>query len=114
MRQYAAFEYVRGVLKSRFKANMIVTELKSEALKERHWKQLFKALKVPSNVTLSQLTLGQVYDMDLKKNEALIKDITIQPQGEMTLKEYVKQVRENRTSYNFDLAAFWEEKLNRV
>lgn len=54
MRQYAAFEYVQDVLKSRLKANSIVTELKSEALKERHWKQLFKALRVPSTVTLSQ------------------------------------------------------------
>jgi hypothetical protein len=54
MRQYAAFEYVQDVLKSRLKMNTMVGDLKSEALKERHWKQLFKTLKVPSNVTLSQ------------------------------------------------------------
>ncbi|QRW00298.1 cytoplasmic dynein 1 heavy chain 1 [Ceratobasidium sp. AG-Ba] len=106
MRQYAAFEYVQDVLKARLKANTIVTELKSEALKERHWKQLFKTLKVPSNVTLSQLTLGQVYDMDLKKNESLIKDVIIQAQGEMALEEYIKQVRENWTSYALDLVNY--------
>ncbi|KAG9099539.1 hypothetical protein FS749_001026 [Ceratobasidium sp. UAMH 11750] len=106
MRQYAAFEYVQDVLKSRLKANTIVTELKSEALKERHWKQLFKVLKVPGNVTISQLTLGQVYDMDLKKNESLIKDVIIQAQGEMALEEYVKQVRENWTSYALDLVNY--------
>ncbi|KAF8602688.1 dynein heavy chain [Ceratobasidium sp. AG-I] len=106
MRQYAAFEYVQDVLKSRLKANSIVTELKSEALKERHWKQLFKALRVPSTVTLSQLTLGQVYDMDLKKNETLIKEVIMQAQGEMALEEYIKQVRENWTSYALDLVNY--------
>ncbi|KAF8758753.1 Dynein heavy chain [Rhizoctonia solani] len=106
MRQYAAFEYVQEVLKTRLKANTIVTELKSEALKERHWKQLFKSLRVPSNVTLSQLTLGQVYDMDLKKNESLIKDVITQAQGEMALEEYLKQVRENWTTYSLELVNY--------
>ena len=29
------------------------------------------------------MTLGHVYDLDLKKNEALIKDVIIQAQGEV-------------------------------
>src|SRR5215475_5046702 len=45
MRQYAAFEYVQDVLRSLLKSNAIISELKSDALKERHWKQLFKVLK---------------------------------------------------------------------
>ena len=31
------------------------------------------------------MTLGNVYDMDLKKNEALIKEVIIQAQGEVCL-----------------------------
>lgn len=54
MRQYAAFEYVQETLRGLLKSNILVSDLKSEALKERHWKQLFKVLKVPSNLTLSQ------------------------------------------------------------
>ena len=30
------------------------------------------------------MTLGNVYDMDLKKNEALIKEVIIQAQGEVS------------------------------
>ena len=37
---------------------MLVSELKSEALKERHWKEMMKELRV--NWNLSDLTLGQV------------------------------------------------------
>lgn len=31
------------------------------------------------------MTLGNVYDMDLKKNEVLIKEVIIQAQGEVGL-----------------------------
>lgn len=54
MRQYAAFEYVQDVLKVHVKANTIISELKSEALKERHWRQLFKVLKLPAQISLTQ------------------------------------------------------------
>ena len=47
MRQYAAFEYVQEMLRGLLKSNIIVGELKSEALKDRHWKQLFKVLRLP-------------------------------------------------------------------
>ena len=30
-----------------------------------------------------RMTLGHVYDMDLKKNEAIIKEVIIQAQGEV-------------------------------
>lgn len=52
MRQYAAFEYVQDILRGLLKANTLVSELKSEALKDRHWKQLFKVLRVPTQVSL--------------------------------------------------------------
>lgn len=32
---------------------------------------------------VSRMTLGNVYDMDLKKNETLIKEVIIQAQGEV-------------------------------
>lgn len=52
MRQYAAFEYVQDVLRGLLKSNSLISELKSEALKDRHWKQLFKVLRVPSQISL--------------------------------------------------------------
>lgn len=114
MRQYAAFEHVQDTLKSLLKANILVGELKSEALRERHWSRLYKALKVPSGYQASRyasekghadssMSLGQVYDLDLKRNESLIKEVVVQAQGEMALEEFVKQVKETWTSYSLDL-----------
>ena len=69
---------------------MLIVELKSEALKERHWKQLMRKLRV--NWVLSDLSLGQIWDADLQKNEPAVKDIINVAQGEMALEEFLKQV----------------------
>ncbi|KAF8634008.1 hypothetical protein AX15_001182 [Amanita polypyramis BW_CC] len=106
MRQYAAFEYVQDVLKGLLKSNTVISELKSEALKDRHWKQLFKILKMPAQISLTLMTLGNVYDMDLKRNETTIKEVITQAQGEMALEEYIKQVKETWTSYTLDLVNY--------
>ncbi|KAJ8521794.1 hypothetical protein ONZ45_g1564 [Pleurotus djamor] len=106
MRQYAAFEYVQDVLRGLLKSNTLVSELKSEALKDRHWKQLFKVLRLPAQISLTLMTLGNVYDLDLKKNESLIKEVIIQAQGEMALEEYIKQVKEIWTNYTLDLVNY--------
>jgi dynein heavy chain 1 len=52
MRQYAAFEFVQDMLRGLLKSNSLVSELKSEALKDRHWKQLFKNLRVAAQISL--------------------------------------------------------------
>ena len=72
--------YVRKTLQSYGKVNVLVTELKSDALKERHWKQLMKQLRV--NWILSDITLGQVWDIDLQKNEPIVRDVILVAQGE--------------------------------
>jgi hypothetical protein len=49
-----------------------------------------RAISVPYYIYVTHLcfihdsmTLGHVYDLDLKKNEGLIKDVIIQAQGEV-------------------------------
>ena len=68
----------------------MIVELKSEALKERHWKQLMRKLSV--KWMLNELTLGQVWDADLQRNEGVVKDVIMIAQGEMALEEFLKQV----------------------
>lgn len=75
-----------------YQVNMMIVELKSEAVKERHWKQLMRRLRV--NWVLSELTLGHLWDIDLQKNEMVIRDVLLVAQGEMALEEFLKQVNE--------------------
>jgi len=77
---------------------MMVTDLKSEALKERHWKELRKRLRL--NLVMSELTLGHIWDADLQRNEASVKDVILVAQGEMALEEFLKQVCSTNFSFH--------------
>ena len=81
---------MRKLLHGYAKVNGLVVQLKSDALKERHWKTLCRQLRV--NWVLSDLNLGQVWDVDLQKNEPVIRDVISVAQGEMALEEFLKQV----------------------
>ena len=121
LRQYASFEHVRKTLQGYGKTNMLITELKSDALKERHWKTLMRQLRV--NWILSDLTLGQVWDVDLQRNEAVVRDVILVAQGEMALEEFLKQVREAWQTYELDMINYqnkcrlirgWDDLFNKV
>uniref|UniRef100_A0A3P9LB23 Dynein, cytoplasmic 1, heavy chain 1 n=1 Tax=Oryzias latipes TaxID=8090 RepID=A0A3P9LB23_ORYLA len=121
LRQYASYEFVQRLLKGYLKVNMLVIELKSEALKDRHWKQLMKRLHV--NWVLSELTLGQIWDVDLQKNEMVVKDVLLVAQGEMALEEFLKQPHSMWNSYELDLVNYqnkcrlirgWDDLFNKV
>ncbi|XP_078314970.1 cytoplasmic dynein 1 heavy chain 1-like isoform X1 [Crassostrea virginica] len=101
LRSYASYDYVKRTLQGFAKINVLIVELKSEALKERHWKQLTKKLNV--RWVLSDLTLGHVWDVDLIRHEPIVRDIILIAQGEMALEEFLKQVSEVWRSYELEL-----------
>ncbi|KAI9703864.1 MAG: hypothetical protein M1836_007636 [Candelina mexicana] len=106
MRQYAAFEHVQHVLRQHLKVNPLLTDMKSEAVRERHWDRIFKALKPGKRYSPMAMTLGDVWDLQLTFSEATIRDIIAQAQGEMALEEFLKQVRETWQNYSLDLVNY--------
>lgn len=122
MRQYAAYEYVQETLRQLLRVNPLVADLKSEALRERHWRQIFKTLKVEGRFTLSEMTIGHLWDLDLKRNEQVIREVIMQAQGEMALEEFLKQVKETWANYVLDLVNYqnkcrlirgWDDLFNK-
>lgn len=75
------------------------------------------------NWVVSELTLGQIWDVDLQKNEAVVKDVLLVAQGEMALEEFLKQIREVWNTYELDLVNYqnkcrlirgWDDLFNKV
>ncbi|TVY46530.1 Dynein heavy chain, cytoplasmic [Lachnellula occidentalis] len=106
MRQYAAFEHIQNVLRQFLKVNPILTDLKSEAVRDRHWNKIFKSLKPGKRYSPISMTLGEVWDLNLAASEVVIRDIITQAQGEMALEEFLKQVREIWSNYSLDLVNY--------
>jgi dynein heavy chain 1 len=106
MRQYAAFEHVQNVLRQLIKANPLLTDLKSDAIRERHWLKIYKALKPSKRYSEVSMTLGDVWDLQPVTSESTIRDIIVQARGELALEEFVRQVRETWQSYPLDLVNY--------
>lgn len=106
MRQYAAFEHVQNVLRQLIKANPLLADLKSDAIRERHWLKIYKALKPNKRYSEVSMTLGDVWDLQLVASESTIRDIIVQARGELALEEFVKQVRDTWQSYPLDLVNY--------
>lgn len=106
MRQYAAFEHVQNVLKQFLKVNPLLSDLKSEAVRERHWVRIFKTLKPGKRYIEGSMTVGDVWDLHLTTTETIVKDIIVQARGEMALEEFVKQVRDTWQNYALELVTY--------
>ena len=106
MRQYAAFEHVQNVLRQLLKVNTLLSDMKSEAVQERHWQKIYKTLKPGKRFSLVSMTLGDVWDLQLATSETVIRNIIAQAQGEMALEEFLKSVRETWQNYSLDLVNY--------
>ena len=121
LRQYDSFNHVKKLLQDYLKANLLIVELKSEALKERHWKQLMKKMNVVWN--MNDLTLGHVWDINILSYESIIKDVLMVAQGEKALEEFLKQVSELWKNYTLELINYqnkcqiirgWDDLFNKL
>lgn len=106
MRQYAAFEHIQSVLRQLLKVNPLLSDMKSEAVRERHWNKIFKALKPGKRFSQMSMSLGDVWDLQLATSEPVIRDVVAQAQGEMALEEFLRQVRDTWQNYSLELVNY--------
>lgn len=106
MRQYAAFEHVQSVLRQLLKVNPLLTEMRSDAVRERHWTKIFRTLRPSSRYSAISMSLGDVWDLKLGPSETVIREVITQAQGEMALEEFVRSVREHWQNYPLDLVNY--------
>lgn len=104
-RQYEAFEHLQNRLQNYLNLNPLLTELRSDALKERHWKRVLEMLNLRS-ANFSDLTLGDLWNANLERFETQLRDILAQAQGEMALEEFLSTLRRTWTDYELELVVY--------
>ena len=92
LRQYEAYDGMFSQLKGLVKINILIVDLRTDALKERHWDKILKLLNLKqfSGRKSAQLTLGDIWKAPLKKNEDAIREVLVQCQGMGDLVEQFK------------------------
>ncbi|KAI1853296.1 hypothetical protein JX266_002002 [Neoarthrinium moseri] len=106
MRQYAAFDHIQTILRQCLKANSILSDLKSDAIKERHWEKIWKELKPGKRYSQVSTTLRDVWDLNLVASEVIIRGVIQQAVGEMALERSLKEIKETWENYSLDLTNY--------
>lgn len=109
IRQYSAFVHVQDTITSFLDGYGILIDLRSEALKERHWGLLRKRLNV--KWVLTELTLGDIWDSNLSKNAQFYKDIILQAQGELSLESFLQDLKSFWQTHPLDLVNYQRKTM---
>ncbi len=112
IRQYEAYADLRESICKRISVLPYLTELKSGALRERHWHTILSQLNlatgtsgaaasgVVSQSSHTELMLGNLWDASLLSK---VTDVVMVAQGEMALEEFLLEVSDFWTAQEFDL-----------
>eukprot|EP00919_Chromeraceae_sp_WS-2016_P001806 GHVR01004377.1.p1 GENE.GHVR01004377.1~~GHVR01004377.1.p1 ORF type:complete len:4168 (-),score=965.61 GHVR01004377.1:131-12634(-) len=121
MRQYEAFESMQVTLQGYLRVNKLIQAMKTDALKERHWKLIAQKLKL--DVSVHELSLGHLWEADITSHEKVINELLSHAQGEMALEEFLRQVKEVWGTYELELVPYqsktkliraWDELFEQI
>src|SRR5690606_30446242 len=86
------------------KSLYILKELRSDAMKMRHWNYLTKRLNVHLNI--QELSLGDVWNLNLIANEKIFKDVLQTAQGEYVLELAILKIKDFWSMKEFELVNY--------
>ena len=100
MRSYEAFEHLRSTIKGYLALNANLVELHSGVLRPKHEKAILKELGL--QVGWSELTVGQLWDTDIKAHAKAVQAVLTAAQGESALEEFLNELRDQWEATRFD------------
>jgi dynein heavy chain 1 len=104
IRQYDAYVTLHDEIKGYISGHSLLTDLKTEALKERHWKTILKQLNI--NLMYSELTVGELWQKGVLARKKEIGEILTVAQGERALEMFLTQVKDRWTKQELQLVLF--------
>jgi dynein heavy chain 1, cytosolic len=102
--------------------NKEIGELKSEAMKPRHWKDLLGKLGL-KQVGFNELTVSHLINADLVLHKKIVDDVLTQARGELILEEFLRSIKECWAKYELELVKYqtkcklirgWDELFQQI
>ncbi len=104
MRSYQIYEVYVDQLKNYKKVNDILMDLRNDAMKSKHWKELLSKLKITSK--FSDLTLSEFWCADLLGKTKTVNDVLTQARGEAILENFLNQIKELWATQEVELVKY--------
>lgn len=106
LKQWKAYEELKRKLTEMNDICPLIDLLRNEAMKDHHWNNLSKCLKVPLDINSDQFTLGTILEAPILEVRDEIEDIGIAALKEKEIEEKLRQIDETWTNMNFPVAEF--------
>ena len=104
---YDAFEITKSKLQYYKKVNGIISDLRTDAIKERHWKVILNVLKI--NKADKDLILNDLWKSDLLKKEKVLQETINQAAGELVLESYIAKSKSKWSAFELDMVKYKEK-----
>ena len=120
-KSYEAFTKKKDKIRNLKKMTITINNLKSETFKDRHWKELLRKINVKKSQ--NDLTIGEIWRLDLGKYAHVIDTLLAQAAGEFVLEDMVRKVKEYWHNFELDLVRYqnkcklirgWDDLFNKV
>jgi dynein heavy chain 1, cytosolic len=104
LRQYEAYDSVKTKITHLKKINMIIQDMRTDAIKERHWRGILSKLGIRKGI--NEMILGDFWNADLNKHEKFLRDIINTAQGELVLENFLKTSKEFWGSFELEMVRY--------
>ena len=104
MRGYQVYEAYMTQLKNYKKVNDTLADLRTDAMKPKHWKELLQKLKIRTK--FQDLTLSDLWQADLLGKQKIVGDILTQARGEAILEGFINLIKETWAARELELVRY--------
>lgn len=104
MRSYQIYEVYVEQLKNYKKVNDILMDLRNDAMKPKHWKELLSKLRITTK--FSDIALQELWCADLLGKSKFVNDVLTQARGEAILENFLNQIKEMWAVQEVDLVKY--------
>ncbi|KAM9910471.1 hypothetical protein OXX69_004465 [Metschnikowia pulcherrima] len=101
VRQYSAFNTLQNTIRDILKNIPMLLELKSSALEDRHWEQIF-ALAGLEKRKSARLSVRDVLEINHQMHEGIIRDVLEKANGEQQVQESLSGIRDDWSTISFE------------
>jgi hypothetical protein len=104
MRSYQIYEVYTNHLKNYKKFNEILMDLRNDAMKPKHWKDLLSKLHIGTK--FQDILLADLWNADLLGRSKIVQDILTQSRGEAILENFINMIKETWSTHELELVNY--------
>ena len=106
-KEYKSMPVARTLEMKSFKESLpLIGDLKHEALRERHWKNLMRETGIEFDMNPETFTLNNLFAMELHRFQETIQTIVTSASKELQIEKGVKEVIETWDKMKFDVLKY--------